>query len=232
MSQAGRFPDDPELPDSLLRVEQVLGGQKPRPVTFDVEAILKVALEPSSGGASRTSESANPSNARRSTWMALGATWMGGALAGSLVTAVLMAPPAVSEVARKSATVSNRTPHSDVTVDEGEDAGQVTRTPPSQDEQRAPDSRWSAADYVVANRIMNLGHSVPGGMTLQAGSYVRLSSTDGTWLAPGSPIARQRDGDRVVAPDRETEGARSSPSALDRDQLLQELLGDGATSTL
>jgi hypothetical protein len=164
---------------------------------------------------------------------------VGGALAGSLLTAVLLARPAAPGVAVREGGKSQPAPRAaESATDVVKPSNAVAGSTAPREETSEIAARWSSAEFLVANRIMNLGRLAPAAGTLQAGSYVRLSSAHGPWPTSAGMATRYADrapaggtGDSRPAPASEDDGS-SRPAPITQDELLRELLGAGAISTL
>jgi hypothetical protein len=219
-------PDDHEfgLPVPLGRVEEQLKRQPLPPLALDAEAILRAALgESGERGSDPANRVAQPDRAVSRYWIVLAASWMGGALAGSLVTALLLSRPAgantVSEPDGRTApqvSVEQYEPSS------GRDSDRARR-----DEHRESDrdlTPWSQSEFLVSNRILNLGRPTPGTPPLQAGSYVQLSATAGNWVTRPQ-FGRPTEPGEPAFPDAATEVPPPATPEMTREDLLRELLG-------
>ena len=241
------FPDDREfkLPDSCARIEWQLKQHQPQPVALDAEAILRAALEDDFGVGTNTGEvdrRDRASNDGRGRWFALGASWIAGALAGSLLTGFVMSRQVDSDMAVNSIHTPRGIPVAEVSTGSVDaqtgSSGKRTR----HDDDRDKVLRWSQSEFLVSNRIQNLGRTAPGVPLLQAGSYVRLSATAGTWPVYGTPVARLIDRSDTTSPDASLEDDTADVGApyveaplaseIKRDDLLRELLHDQPGSTL
>ena len=248
-----KFPDDREFnpSSSFARIERQLKLQQPQPVALDAEAILRAALEDDCGAGAiigGVDRRDRDSNDRRGRWFALGAACIGGALAGSLLTAFVMSRPVNSDMAVNSIRTTSGTTVTEVIAGRSEAlaGGGSERTRQDDDRDRVP--RWSQSEFLVSNRILNLGRTAPGVPLLQAGSYVRLSATAGSWPVVGTPVARPIDRSDTTSPESDTADADTADAhaadahvvdgdapvagEIKRNDLLRELLRDQPGSTL
>ena len=231
-----RSPDDRQfvLPSQLARVEQQLKRQPLPLVALDAETILRAALD-----VPAVAEKADPGHrgreTRRGRRTALGASWLGGAIAGSIVTAILLGHPAVPDSASKPVHLIKKTPGTEVAG--GEDDirnGGSQRSQPIETRDEIP--RWSESELLVSSRILKLDRSLSnsfGGQPLQAGSYVRLTATAGAWPVLGSTDSQPVERTDSRSPGRSSSDVEAKPGpSLTREQLLRELLGRSPASML
>jgi hypothetical protein len=147
-----------------------------------------------------------------------------------------------SDMAVNSIRATSRTPVPEAIAgkSEAQAGGSSERTRQDDDRDKVP--RWSQSDFLVSNRILNLGRTAPGVPLLQAGSYVQLSATAGSWPVFGTPVARPIDRSDTTSPEASPEGDPADADAanveapiaseIKRDDLLRELLYDRPGSTL
>ena len=231
-----RSPDDREfvLPSQLARVEQQLRQQTPLPVALDAATILRAAMD-GPADAEIADHGHRERERRRGRWTALGASWLGGAIAGSIVTAFLLSRPADPERVSNKVHSSNEATRAEIAT--GKDNFRDGGSQRSQHvETRDEVPGWSESELLISTRILKLDRSWTnslGGQPLQAGSYVRLTATAGAWPVLRSTVARpvERAEPTALGRGSSTAEAESAPS-IGREELLQELLGSSSASTL
>ena len=235
-----RSPDDREfvLPSQLSRVEQQLRQQTPRPLALDAATILRTALDVPAA-AEIADHGHHERESRRGRWTALGASWLGGAIAGSIVTAFLLSRPAVPESMPNKVHASSETPSTEIAAgkDDFRDGGSERSR---RDNARHEVLDWSASELLVSTRILKLDRSLSnsvGGQPLHAGSYVRLiatdgASADGAWPDLGTTVARTEERSDSTSLDRGSAAEAEPAPSITREKLLKELLGRSPTSTL
>lgn len=199
----------------LADVERRLSALEPTAVNLDTTAILRKATLPAERSAA--TQATSPS------WLSLGASWTCGALAGALVTFVVLSRsigPAEQQSAPSASTVRNETPAVDaVVVDHVAEPTQPL---------------WSRSELLVSTQLRQLNDRPSFEQTqLRAGSYANLT-TRPYFDPPAAPVD-SADGLRwePAADGRSPSINAPTPSSrLDCDRLLQELLGDVPNTVL
>ena len=200
----------------LADVERRLSALKPTPAKLDAAVILHKARLPVERSVATQPQARSPG------WLKLGASWTCGALAGALVTFVVLSRsvgPAEQQSALSASTIREDTPVVN-TVDDH--VAEPTKP------------LWSHSELLVATQLRQL--TLPSSLEqtqLRAGSYASLTirpNSDSTPVPAGStngPRSESTAESRSPSIDAPTPSSR-----LDRDRLLRELLGDVPNSVL
>lgn len=234
------FADDGADPQRLAEIEQRLKAARPRPAELDIEAIVRSAHTED-----QTVVLPEPPMERRGIraygWtIAIAGSWACGAIAGALVTFLLLSRGAPSEKASDGMTAVNEEVSKVVQPSE-EASDEESEQPARAESPRKNTPRWSPSDSLVAVMLLDpygrgaapYGDGVP---TLRAGDFARSQDGPGTSRLWHQANAMPQDGE--YAPDPGGDAVRdmapgSAPaSPITQEELLKELLGTRPDSVL
>jgi len=208
-------PEDPDLTARSAQIEQRLKQHQPQPLSLTAEEVLLAATRQPS-----------PAALRPTPWFTLAMACASGAIAGALLTFVVMrtAPAPTTTAADIGAGITDANPQRPVAPPEAPPQVVESHLPP---ESAAPlDSNWSVEERLLAGQMRELHrprHS--SSRPLTAGNLRFLATAD----KPHSEalvFAHLRSSDRVDQPAGASAEDPSPPTtSLDTNPLLEELLG-------
>lgn len=235
------FADDGVDPQRLVEIEHRLKAARPRPAELDVEAIVHSARTRDQPVMLR-----EPPIERRGTraygWaIAIAGSWACGAIAGALVTCLLLSRSAPPEDATAGMTAVKDGMSKVVESSEEETTDDEPERPPRDEAPQENAPRWSPSDSLVAVMLLDpygrgvapYGDGVP---TLRAGDFARSQDGPGPWRLWHRTNVVPQDGE--YTPDAggdAVEGMAPDPapaSPITQEELLQELLGSRPDSVL
>lgn len=214
-----------ERPDDMLNgcsqevadVERRLKSLEPSPAEFDASAILNAASAAGEAAIVPTPkhERLRPRSAR---WIALGASWACGAIAGALVTFVALSQPVapIESHSRPSMAKTNN----DVQATEALVVSDTGKDLPL----------WSRFELLVSTQLNELNRPATfEHPPLRAGSYASLTTASDSSGSRGTTDVDARYPNKPASSDRlPSDPLPPRSRGLDRDRLLRELLGDGS----
>ncbi|MBC8868867.1 MAG: hypothetical protein H8E44_05590 [Planctomycetes bacterium] len=237
----GQFRDDGVDPQRLADVEQRLKAARPRPAELDIEAIVRTAH-----AADQTVALREPPVERRGIrsyrWtIAIAGSWACGAIAGALVTFILLSRVVPPERPTDRSTAMDEELPRVVEPREKNAPDDDSEQRPRDDSPRKNVPPWSPSDSLVAVMLLDtVGHGVaPYGdewPTLRAGALARGQGASGASRFRHGTNAAQPN--RTHTPDpgsdiRQDMTPRAAPApSITQEQLLRELLGTRPDSVL
>jgi hypothetical protein len=235
------FAHDGVDPRRLTEIEQRLKAARPRPAELNIEAIVRAALT-----ADEPVMLPEPSVERRGTrsygWIiAIGGSWACGAIAGALVTFILLSRGAPMEESLDGMTAVDEEMTKVVQPSEEEAPDGDAERPPRDDTPWENVPPWSPSDSLVTVMLLDPhGRGVAsygdGWPILRAGDFTRSQDAFGSsrighragTVPQGRPHTPDPGGDAL-------EGMAPGPapaSPITQEELLQELLGKRPDSVL
>lgn len=231
------FADDGIDPQRLTEIEQRLKAARPRPAELDIDAIVHSA----DTVVTLPGTSVRQPTTRRNSWIAVViGSWACGAIAGALVTFLLLSRGAPSERASDGMTIVNEGLQKVVESSERESTHDESEQPPRDDAPRENAPPWSSSDSFFAVMLLEpYGRGVApygdGEPTLRAGDFARSQDGPGSsrqWhrtsvVPQGGEYTPDPGGDVV-----EDLAPSSAPASSITQELLKELLGTRPDSVL
>lgn len=221
-------PEDSDLDSRSMQIEQNLKRLQPRPADFDAESILHLARDPERL-VTLAVHTGQVRNNRSTGWLAISAACVGGAVFGSLLTFLVLTRgdtgDSVTAIEKEG-----ELQHKLVTAASNDFQTDVTGNVPREDLHRY--SQWSRSEWLVTAQLIEMrGPRLKGEPPLVAGNYA-LHTTSMVSHVEDSAVS-ETDGfvDLPNSSKYRTESARPTRS-IDRNLLLDELLGAGSRSRL
>jgi len=230
--------DDGVDPKRPAEVEQRLKAARPRPAALDIEAIVR--------SADQTVMLPEPSVGRRGIrsygWtIAIAGSWACGAIAGALMTFLLLSRGAPSEKASDEMTVVNEGVPKVVESHEKEPSDHDSEQPPRDESPRKNAPLWSPSDSLVASMLFDtVGRGVAAygdeWPTLRAGDFARSQDASGSSRVRHHTSTMPQDRAHTPDPGGDTRQDMTPDFAptpsITQEQLLKELLGTRPASVL
>jgi len=235
------FADDGADPQRLAEIEQRLKAAQPRPAGLDIEAIVR-AVRTVDEPVMLPEPPVERGGIRAYGWtIAIAGSWACGAIAGALVTFLLLSRGAPSEKASDGMTAANDGMSKVVESSEKKATEDESERPPRDDAPQENAPRWSPSDSLVAVMLLDPygGGGAPygdGGPTLRAGDFARSQEGPGSSRLWHRTSSVPQDGEYTPYPGGDgVEGMApgSAPaSPITQEELLKELLGTRPDSVL
>jgi len=235
------FRDDGADPQRLADIEQRLKVARPRPAELDIEAIVRTARAADQSVALREPP-VERRRIRSTGWIvAIAGSWACGAIAGALVTLVLLSRVAPPDRPADSAAAMDEKLPKVAEREDGSASDDDTEQPPRDDSQRKNEPPWSPSDSLVAVMLLDpYGHGeAPYGdewPTLRAGALARGQGASGASRfrhgTDGAPSGRTHTPDPGSDVRQDVTPHAAPVPSITQEQLLRELLGTRPDSVL
>lgn len=198
-------------------IQRRLQRLRPRPVQLDAEQILQAA---------EVADSAAPApddvpSRRTARWMVFSAGWSSGAIAGALLTLLLLHSAAAPET--KPGQADQPSPLQTTVAEEAGPQAPVTDEPPQAGGQQEAAAGWSDSELLVSTELLGpypAGAAWGNAAPLRVGSFVRPQATLPAQLQNSSAAHH-----RIPQETAPATGSFWPARPISRDRLLHELLG-------
>ena len=243
MNQHHPSPEYDDLDSRPTRTERRLRQLRPRSVQFDAETILRAARE-TEQQATLSDQGVRARGGRSTRWLTIGASWSCGAIAGMLLTCLVLLPRDMDRQQRAPAG-ETRSEHdapgsqvagSLVERKNREESGETANRAP-RDPSRPAAPLWTRDEYRVSSQLLLMhGTGATSETPLMAGNYVRLHATSARrHVERGPHVEKVVIGEpetRTGSDTRSLEEATRPALSIKPAPLLRELLGGQTTSHL
>lgn len=260
MNQNQQPPEDDNAAAQRARIERQLKQLQPRPATFDAESILSAAGERESQVSLPDNRNASQPETRTTRWLTIAASWTCGAVAGVLLTWLVLLPRSaarpthtpeevgvagaesskpqpnrgadISTAASDEAASSDSDPSAVKVTEESDDDQRHDNAAPS--ERRRPDApRWSQDEWFVSTQLLDLRRApATGDVPLRAGHYALRSIKSAASVENTVADKPERSTNSADYDQRLLERMTRPPLSVNPGPLLEELLGTRPRSRL
>ncbi|MCH7728265.1 MAG: hypothetical protein IH991_17570 [Planctomycetes bacterium] len=220
-------PEDSNPAGQSPQIEQQLKQLQPRPATFDAETILSAAREADQQVA-LADRVVRDRGGRRGRWLTISTAFACGAVAGTLLTCLML----IRGDVRDSATINDGKKAGTNVSAEGKNDTPNEVVDEIRQEDVSPDSQWSRSDWLIAAQLLEIRNPrLRDEPPLMAGNYVLHSTSIAA--AFDNFAANEHESPRDLHGSNGHASEETNPTrSMDRKQLLRELLGTGPSLQL